>query len=60
MQNRLKQVKETRDGQQTQQKELRALILTEKAARVDNVCALFWSKMVALSRFAGESHGAAS
>ncbi|KAJ6593901.1 Mnd1 family-domain-containing protein [Mycena capillaripes] len=36
MQNRLKQVKETREGHQTQQMELRAQIVTEKAARVEN------------------------
>ncbi|KAJ7346617.1 meiotic nuclear division protein 1 [Mycena olivaceomarginata] len=36
MQNRLKQLKETREGHQTQQTELRAQLETEKAARVEN------------------------
>ncbi|KAJ6499300.1 meiotic nuclear division protein 1 [Mycena sanguinolenta] len=36
MQNRLDQLKQTREGYQTQQAELRAQINTEKAARVEN------------------------
>lgn len=41
MQNRLKQLKETREGHQTQQTELRAQLETEKAARVENVGSVF-------------------
>jgi hypothetical protein len=49
MQNRLRQLKETREGHQTQQMELRAQIEAEKAARVDNVGVfLGGSQMVAL------------
>lgn len=58
MQNRLRQLKETREGHQTQQMELRAQIEAEKAARVDNVGVFLGEPDGGVEGLVGKSHGA--